>query len=207
MNAGPPDVGERRRAVVVAGHRGEPSIVREHLDDDDATVRVAALGALDRLGELDELALTAAFLDPAPVVRRRAAELAATRHDISLARLLGDDDSSVVEAAVWACGEQVDVDDEVLGRVITLATTADEPLVREAAAASLGAIGDPRGLDAVLACCTDKPHVRRRAVLALAPFDGDDVEVALGRALEDRDWQVRQAAEDLRRAAGEIEVP
>ena len=51
---------------------------------------------------------------------------------------------------------------------------------------------------------TDKPAVRRRAVLALAPFLGDDdigrrVDAAIDRALEDRDWQVRQAAEDLRR--------
>jgi hypothetical protein len=33
----------------------------------------------------------------------------------------------------------------------------------------------------------------------LAPFDGPDVEAALERALTDRDWQVRQAAEDVRR--------
>ena len=38
---------------------------------------------------------------------------------------------------------------------------------------------------------------RRRAVLALAAFEGDGVEAALTRALDDRDWQVRQAAEDL----------
>jgi HEAT repeat protein len=43
----------------------------------------------------------------------------------------------------------------------------------------------------------DKPAVRRRAVLALASFDGPGVEEALERALVDRDWQVRQAAEDL----------
>ncbi|MEY3679413.1 MAG: hypothetical protein RL547_25, partial [Actinomycetota bacterium] len=36
-----------------------------------------------------------------------------------------------------------------------------------------------------------------RAVLALAPFDGPDVQAALKKALDDRDWQVRQAAEDL----------
>jgi hypothetical protein len=33
----------------------------------------------------------------------------------------------------------------------------------------------------------------------LAPFDGDEVEAALSAALVDRDWQVRQAAEDLTR--------
>jgi HEAT repeat protein len=39
--------------------------------------------------------------------------------------------------------------------------------------------------------------VRRRAVLALAPFDGPEVTAALARAATDPDWQVRQAAEDL----------
>jgi HEAT repeat protein len=34
-------------------------------------------------------------------------------------------------------------------------------------------------------------------VLALAPFDGPAVDAALQEALGDRDWQVRQAAEDL----------
>jgi hypothetical protein len=36
-------------------------------------------------------------------------------------------------------------------------------------------------------------------VLALAPFDGRDVDEAIERALRDRDWQVRQAAEDIAR--------
>ena len=63
--------------------------------------------------------------------------------------------------------------------------------------AALGAIGDPAGLAAILAATSDKPAVRRRAVLALAPFSGPDVDAALDRALQDRDWQVRQAAEDL----------
>jgi hypothetical protein len=34
-------------------------------------------------------------------------------------------------------------------------------------------------------------------VLALAPFEGPEVDAALERARTDRDWQVRQAAEDL----------
>jgi len=37
-------------------------------------------------------------------------------------------------------------------------------------------------------------------VVALAAFDGPEVDEALDRAAEDRDWQVRQAAEDLRAA-------
>jgi HEAT repeat protein len=49
----------------------------------------------------------------------------------------------------------------------------------------------------VLAGTADKAAVRRRAVVALAAFDGPEVDAALRRATEDRDWQVRQIAEDL----------
>ncbi len=197
---------DRRRSVVVAGHRGDADEVREYVGDDDAGVRVAALGALERCGALDDATLATACTDPAPEVRRRAAELAGKRPACSLAVLLDDDDPTVVEVAAWACGEQEEVDDDVLAVLIDLATTADTPLVREASAAALGAIGDERGLPAILAACADKPAIRRRAVLALAPFDGDDVERAIERALDDRDWQVRQAAEDLRRATGEVDL-
>jgi hypothetical protein len=38
-------------------------------------------------------------------------------------------------------------------------------------------------------------------VLALAPFDSPEVDAALQVALTDRDWQVRQSAEDVIRAA------
>ena len=72
-----------------------------------------------------------------------------------------------------------------------------DAIAREAAVAALGALGDPSGLPAVLAACSDRAAVRRRAVLALAPFDGPEVDAALGAALDDKDWQVRQAAEDL----------
>ena len=64
--------------------------------------------------------------------------------------------------------------------------------------AALGAIGDPSGLPAVLAGCRDRATVRRRAVLALAAFDGPAVSVELERLCADRDLQVRQAAEELR---------
>jgi HEAT repeat protein len=175
---------------------------RTALVDGAAVVRVAALGALDRLGELTDDEVRRALTDGDPSVRRRAAELAGTRPEIDLLVVLDDADPIVVEVAAWATGEQESVSDTVLARVIALATDHPEPLVRESAAAALGAIGDERGLPAILAACRDKPAVRRRAVLALAPFEGDDVEAAIDAALADRDWQVRQAAEDLRRAAG-----
>jgi HEAT repeat protein len=198
--------GERRRAVVVAGHRGERDLVAAHIADDDPGVRESVLGALARLGSLTDAQVIAAFGDPAPVVRRRAATLAARRPGVPLLPLLTDADPTVVEVAAWACGEQEHVDETTLDRLIALATDAGDPLVRESAAAALGAIGDRRGLPAILAAVRDKPNVRRRAVLALAPFDGPEVEAAIEAALGDRDWQVRQAAEDLRRATGELDV-
>ena len=111
--------------------------------------------------------------------------------------LLHDSDSTVVEVAAWSCGEHEIVGDDELLRLIDLAGSHDDALVREAGVAALGAIGDERGLAAILVGCRDKPAVRRRAVLALASFEGEAVDAALAAALIDRDWQVRQAAEDL----------
>ena len=192
-----PDTLERRRQVVVAGHLGDTSVVQQALTDTEGVVLASVLAAWERAGRLDAATLTAFFSDDDPEVRRRAAELAARHPDVNLMPVLDDLDPLVVEMAAWACGEHENVPDEVLFRLIHLAGHHDDALVREAAVAALGAIGDERGLPAILTGCGDKPAVRRRAVLALAPFDGPEVDAALERALTDRDWQVRQAAEDL----------
>jgi HEAT repeat protein len=189
-----------RRRVAVAGHTGDIDTVLEGLAATDPAVRATALGALERLGRLDAARLSRALTDPDPTVRRRAAELAAHHPGVDLVPSLADEDPRVVEVAAWACGEHESNRDEVVDALIALAGGADDALVREAAVAALGAIGDDRGVEAIIAACADKPAVRRRAVLALAPFEGDAVEATIERALEDRDWQVRQAAEDLRRA-------
>jgi HEAT repeat protein len=189
---------ERTRAVVVAGHTGDVATAEASRHDPDWRVREAALGALDRLGALPDAHLADAIAsDPSAAVRRRGVLLAATRPAIGLLAALADPDPTVVEAAAWACGEHESVPPATLHRLIELTTTATDALVRESAAAALGAIGDPLGLPAVLAACDDKPHVRRRAVLALAAFDGPEVDAAIERARHDRDWQVRQAAEDI----------
>lgn len=186
--------------MVLAGHRGDAGLARGAIADPDPAVREAALGALERCDALTDDELARAATDASPVVRRRAADVAARRptlRDDVLLMLLADPDPTVIEVAVWACGEREDVSDEVLAALVELAGGHAEPLVRESAVAALGAIGDERGLPAILAGCRDKPAVRRRAVLALAPFDGPEVQAALERALTDRDWQVRQGAEDL----------
>ena len=170
---------------------------RTLLGDPDPGVRATALGALARTGGLGAVELGPALADPSPVVRRRAAELAVGVPAASLLPLLADPDPTVVEVAAWASGERSPAEEGVVPVLAAIATGHDDPLCREAAVAALGAIGDPAGLPAILAGTTDRSTVRRRAVIALAPFDGPDVDAALRRALEDRDWQVRQAAEDL----------
>jgi HEAT repeat protein len=198
-----------RRAVALAGHTGDVATARLGLEHDDPAVRATALTALQRLGVLADEDLVAAFADRDPAVRRRAATVAAAHRDVDLGPLLADEDGSVAEAAAWACGEHEQVRDDVLEALVSLAGgkgPGEDPLVRESAVAALGAIGDDRGLNAILNATADRPAVRRRAVLALAPFVGPehprsaDVRAALDRALADRDWQVRQAAEDLVRA-------
>lgn len=220
------DRAERRRLVAEAGHAGDVARIRPALDDPDGGVRATALGALVRAGAADPSDLVARRADPDGTVRRRLATLIARfapSHErdaaatILLGALLADADPTVVDAAAWAAGEvwQAPEDDRaggdggdgdthpaaipaaVLEAVIRLVTDHDDSLVREAAVAALGSIGDERGLPAILAACADRGPVRRRAVLALAPFDGPEVDAALERARGDRDWQVRHAADDL----------
>ena len=189
--------GASRRRAAIAGHVGDETTARALLVHADGDVRGTALAALARLGAATASDVERAARDPAAGVRRRACVVAVAVEDADVAALLDDPEASVVETAAWALGERGNAPAAV---VITLARTATEhpdPLCREAAVAALGALGDARGLQAILAATTDKPAVRRRAVIALAPFEGPEVEEALRRASTDRDRQVRQAAEDL----------
>jgi len=153
-------------------------MARAHLYDDDPRVRAAALDS--------------------PVVRRRAASLGASLACARQYELLADPDPSVVEVAAWSCGERP-TDPVAVQLLIGIGADHEDPLCRESAIAALGALGAPAGLATILGGCTDKPAIRRRAVLALAPFDGPEVDAALVAASEDRDWQTRQAAETLLR--------
>lgn len=167
--------------------------------DDEPLVRAAALGSLVRLGRATVEDLRAGIDDPSPLVRRRALELSWRVDPFSLRGdakdALSDGDPSVVEAACFSIGEMRD--EEATEALVLVATRHADPLCRESAVAALGAIGDAAGLPAILGALEDRAAIRRRAVLALASFDGDEVERAISRSLSDRDWQVRQAAEDL----------
>lgn len=188
--------------VIAAGFSGDESTARQGLHHEDALVRASALRALHRMQHITADELRAALHDAESEVRRTAVECAVGFPDVEVHHLLDDTNIFVAEMVAWCLGERVVTEIE-LDALIHATTTHPEAVVREASAAALGSIGDERGLPAILIACTDKPAVRRRAVLALAPFEGEDVRLALENALSDRDWQVRQNAEILISPRGE----
>jgi HEAT repeat protein len=219
-------VSERRQAAVVAGHRGDVLVARTASYDPEPTVRVVGFGALARSGGFELADVLRGLADADSVVVRRVIELAAVFEaletagdaevDSALLGLLAGETPSVAEAAAWSLGERHQaheneiesgdrsfpeppavVDARVVAALSEACVSHSDALVREASAAALGAIGDRGGLAAILVATKDVATVRRRAVLALASFDGLEVFDALTVARIDRDWQVRQAAEDL----------
>jgi HEAT repeat protein len=193
----------RRRRVIAAGHSGRVGTARRGLADPDAEVQAAALGALARLGALTVSDVAQALATgPAPVRRRATDGALFVRGRGSRSSLyalmeagLSDPDPLVVVGAAWFLAER-----RVAAAVTALVATArthDDVRCREAAVAALGAIGDVRGLPAVINALEDKATIRRRATVALAGFDDPRVDAALRRAATDRDWQVRQAADEL----------
>lgn len=176
-----------------------------------------ALGAARRLELLDPAALVRALDDAAVMVRVRAAEVVAEMvgpppddeaGEVPAPAPLPQIDPSVVdalvrqlehpacaEAAAFALGEVGASTPAAAGALEHQAAHHEDALCREAAVAALGTIGV--GQATVVAAMGDIATVRRRAVVALAAFDGDEVDAALRAALTDRDWQVRQVAEDL----------
>jgi HEAT repeat protein len=139
--------------------------------------------------------------DPDVSVRREAlaqvayVEIGDDRILESITTLLVDPDPLVVDAAAFALGEHLHT--KAVGQLSDVAMHHDDARCRESAVAALGALGDDRGRVAILAALDDKAPVRRRAIVALSNFEGPDIEAALERASEDRDWQVRAAVDQL----------
>ena len=194
-------VATRARKVVLAGYVGDEDSVRAAYVDDEPVVRARAVSAAARLGRRTVAERVRDLRDAAVEVRRRACELEARRPrrsvrvEAALIACLADPDPLVVVSAAEALGELRSRPG--VGPLAATARAHGDARCREAAIAAMGAIGDPDGLDAVMGGLDDKPAVRRRAVVALAAFSGARVEAALARALEDRDWQVREVAQAL----------
>lgn len=200
----PPGQITRPSDVVEAGYHGNIDVVEAAAVAPETVLRSAAINALLRLGLLDGGRLAAFAGDPDPHVRRRAAEVApripspATMEQQLVVML--DDEAEIAEIVAFALGEIGSAEGNELRpasieAIEAMVRSHDDALCREAAVAALGALHS--GLETILRACSDKATVRRRAIIALAPFEGPEVDRALETALTDRDWQVRQAAEDL----------
>lgn len=184
-----------RLRVILASYQDNSSLAKSALLNDEPSVRASALLAIKELGQLDDTTLSAALKDTSNEVRRRASEIASEFRNVSLAEILSDPDPYVVEMALWAEGERESADN--IEKIMELAKGHKESFVRESAVAALGAIGDGVAIETILGAMKDRPNVRRRAVVAMAAFEGERITHALKDALSDRDWQVRQIAEDL----------
>ena len=173
------------------------------LEARNARHRVLALRAGARQEVLTVKNWADAFNDADVEVRREALNLFAHQEvkDEDLYKLiinlLGDADALVVDGAVFALGEHLYVDS--VEPLCSIASSHDDARCRESAVAALGAIGDDRARSVILDALNDKPPVRRRAIVALSNFEGPDIDEALEKASEDRDWQVRAAVSQLGR--------
>jgi HEAT repeat protein len=179
------------------------AILRTNLVNDIARRRVLALRGMVRQGLVTDDEWLSAIDDRDVDVRREALNLIAHVDQVddelfgAMLRRLHDEDALVVDGAIFALGEHLYVG--AVDQLCVIATSHDDARCRESAIAALGAIGDDRARPAVLAALNDKPPVRRRAIVALSNFEGPDIDAALERAREDRDWQVRAAVNQLGR--------
>ncbi len=194
-----PSIVSRRLAVIAAGHRGDLEAALAATTDTDPSVRAAALAASARAGGWNTRLATAGASDHDDLVRTRSYELtSAGEVEVGLLAqgLAAKDPLCVVAccAALGRCGATAALD-----QLVAVARSHGDARCQEAAVAALGELGDPAGLPAVLEATEGKPAMRRRAAVALAGFDDPEVEAALDRLAEDRDWQVRDVVARLRR--------
>jgi HEAT repeat protein len=118
--------------------------------------------------------------------------------------LLGDDEPGALDAAK-ALGQSGA--SNALEPLIDLLAVGGPPARLEAAVEALGALGDPRAIDALdLYAGNHSPDMRRRAVKALAAIKDERVVPALLTALGDAAPDVRAAAADTLAARKEIKA-
>jgi HEAT repeat protein len=178
-------------------------VLRTNLHSADPRHRILALRGIVRRDLITPQDWMTAMGDENVDVRREAlnqiAHVTISDDEVmrAVAHCLDDEDALVVDGAIFALGEHLYV--AAVEKMCVIATSHDDARCRESAIAALGAIGDDRARPAILAALDDKPPVRRRAIVALSNFEGPDIEAALARASEDRDWQVRAAVNQLGR--------
>ena len=177
-------------------------VLRDAVRHDHPRARIIAMRGLARRGELAPSEWVALLTDHEAEVRRETLSEIGTlgacpTETTLLLDALRDSDPLVAEAAAFAIGECGLAESE--SALIEMVAHHDDARCRETAVVALGLLGRDTSKSTIIAALDYKPTVRRRAVVALANFEGNDIEAALDRAAEDRDWQVRSAVEQLRR--------
>jgi HEAT repeat protein len=185
---------ERCRAARVlerfADPRARPALCAA-LDDEDASVRGAALDALARLGTNADVARNAARLigDASGEVRRRAVRAVgrASRRPADAVRLALHDPLPAVRREAARLSTRLDADE------IETLLTDNDPHVRAAAVTHAGH-GSMHALTAALAS-DQHPAVRLAAAQTLGRIGGEDAGAALlAAALDDAEATVRARA-------------
>jgi HEAT repeat protein len=197
-----PDYRKRFEELIEALRDEDPDVRRDAVED---------LGFSDdpRAVEL----LLEALRDEIPKVRAQAAYafgqlgIADSRVFEALIEALRDSDSGVRMMAATGLLQILDqrADERALGPLCSALLSDDEPDTRYTAACALGALGDPRAVDALLKALEDNdPELRHWAAEALGEIGDPRAVDALVQALEDDYLYVAQPAAE---ALGEIGDP
>ena len=209
VNASAPDPMVRAEAIAALAGTGVPGgtdVLLDLLSDPAPVVRAATLGTLAAV-DPDTFLTVLSGLDPDVEWSVRAAlasalgTLDAARALPRLTAMLRDTDARVIPP-VLAALTKIGAPD--LGRLLTERLSADDAIVRAAAATHLGQVRPERGAEALAAAYAfggrDAGYTARAAALdALAAYGAAAAVPTLRAALADREWAVRVRAAGLLR--------
>ncbi|MBI4301625.1 MAG: HEAT repeat domain-containing protein [Chloroflexi bacterium] len=173
--------------------------LREALRDQNEWVRWTACWALGQIGDKEAAAQIAPLLrDQNESVRQKAAEVLGMLAEAvaveSLVEAVGSDSSRWVRLfAAWALGR---AKDKRALKPLVKALRDKEWNVREKAAEALGEMGEKAIEPLAAALKKDNIYVRRSAVAALSKIGGPQAKEVLRQALKDKDWAVREQAQE-----------
>jgi cyclophilin family peptidyl-prolyl cis-trans isomerase/HEAT repeat protein len=197
----------RLEAVTALGQLRAPSaadLLVDLMTEPWPSMRAAALTAMARV-DPDNFVLVMSGLDFDPHWSVRAAiatalgTLDADRAQVRLAQMLKDEDQRVIPAVLAALVAVASPDAE---RVLLDRLSADDPVVRLAAANGLARLKSRNAVTALVAAYEqaerDPTYVARAGILAaVVELDRAAARPLLDRALEDRDWSMRVRAATL----------